>query len=128
MAVVIIVCRGPMCRHLSISRLTVLRFRSTANHCGVGKACVVTWSAITGRAWSGGQLSISCSILVTAIPLPEWCFARAGGVIVRWGWTVALLFLVVAYKEYLEEGCHDEEEAEASVSNEFVLRGVSLLT
>jgi hypothetical protein len=55
-------------------------------------------------------------VLVAAIPLPEWCSARAGGVVVGWRRTVALFFLVVAYEEDLEDGCYDEEEAEVLVS------------
>jgi len=93
---------------LAIASLTVFRFRSTTtHHCGIGEARVVTWS-VTGRARSGGQLSVSCGVLVATIPFPEWCFARAGGVIVRWRGTIALFFLVVADKEDLKDSRDDE--------------------
>jgi hypothetical protein len=102
---------------LAIASLTVLCFGSTAHHRGIGEARVVAWS-VTGRAGSGGQLGIPRSVLVAAIPLPEWCFARAGGIVVRWGGTIALFFLVVADQEDLKDSRDDEEEAEMLISQE----------
>jgi hypothetical protein len=61
---------------LAITRLTVFRFRSTTHHGGIGEARVVAWS-VAGRAGSGGQLSIACTVLVAPVPFPEWGFARA---------------------------------------------------
>lgn len=80
---------------LSIARLTILGLWNTTNHGGIGETCLVTWSAVTGCAWSSCQLGISSSMLV-AVTLPEWGLAGARGVVVGWGRAVALFFLVVA--------------------------------
>jgi hypothetical protein len=111
-------------RRLSIARLTVLWFGGTTNHSGVSVACLMAWSAETACCtWGGGQLSVSGSVLVTAVALPEWSFAGALSVVVGWGGAVALFFLVVTDEEGLEDGCYDEEEAGISVSCLLDLKG-----
>jgi hypothetical protein len=84
----------------------------------------MAWSAETACcAWGGGQLSVSSGVLVTAVPLPEWSFAGALGVVVGWGGAVALFFLVVTDEDDLENGCYDKEEAGISVSGCLDLKG-----
>lgn len=107
---------------LSITRLTIFRFRSTTHHRGVRVTCLATWSAKATRcAWGSSQLSISCGVLITAISLPEWGFAGAGSVVVGWGGAEALLFLVMADEEELEDGCQKEEEAGELIRIEMIL-------
>lgn len=66
---------------------------------------IVAWANGT----SSGHLSIS-RVMDLLVALPEWSAASTGGVVVRWRWAIALLFLVVADEEDLENGRDKEEE------------------
>ena len=84
-----------------------------------------------GHRWHEGALGVAGLVAGTdaahlgigglrsasaAVALPEGSAARAGGVVVGWGGTVALLFAVVAGEEDLNEGGEEEKDtADGSV-------------
>ena len=76
-----------------------------AVHRSTGVPGVVAWANGT----SSGHLGIS-SVVDLLIALPEWSAAGTRSVIVGWRWAIALLFLVVADEEDLDNGRNDEEE------------------
>ena len=52
------------------------------------------------------------SSLSASLAFPKWLLlARAGGIVVRWTWTISLLFLVVPAQEDLKDGRDEEQES-----------------
>lgn len=73
-------------------------------HCRAGVASLVAHAVICGVVERSGFCRLLGVLLAT-----ESGFLRAGGIIVAWAGTIALLLLVVAHEHDLQ-GCGDEEE------------------
>lgn len=93
-----------MVHGVAISWLTILWLRaiSIVANCSTS---LVTWSSSTHSS----SLSIS-GVLGSSVALPEWCLARALGVVVGWAWTICLLLLVMLDHQNLPDGADKEEE------------------
>jgi len=107
----LVVCRGSRISVLSIARLTVLGLSGVRNMAGIvhgrtSHTSLLTWAISSGR---GNHLSIASGVSL-AVALPEWATTSALGVVVGRVGSIALLLLVMAGEEELDDSSDEKEE------------------
>jgi len=99
---------------VSIAVATLLSWSSVVDS-GAGVASVMAWAntVLFSGDTTGSQLSIASVALVAT---PEWAATGARGIVVSWGWSIALLLAVMTDKEDLEDS-GDQEQGDVDNSN-----------
>jgi len=70
---------------------------------------LMAWAITRSRHGASGHLCVA-SVVNLLVALPEWAATSSLGVVVLWAWAEALLFLVVARKQHLDDCGNQEEE------------------
>jgi len=102
---------------VSVGTVDLVVLVAGGGNCASSVGSVVRWADVSGVASSkvascNGSDNILLSIAVgVSLAVPELALGRAIGVVVGRAGTEALLLLVLAHKEDLEESCDEEEES-----------------